>query len=620
MPDAVDLKASPDFRKLIQVAYFVLVLAILAWGREFLLPIVLAGLISLILHPAVRWLERRGLHRVLAVLAVVVVAFIIIGILCATVTSQALDLITTVPKYRETIVARWESLQHAPPGPLAVAMHNLNDLFNDLGKVSASTANVQQSQPTKVEVVNSGEGMIALAQHSLTPLVSPATEFVIVVLLVVFMLLERDRLRGRFLRLVGHSHTTTTTLAVDEAGTRLSGFLRAQLQVNSGFALAVGIGLYFLGIPNAVLWAVLTLALRFLPYVGIWISAAFPILLSIATSTNWVTPALTLGLYAFLEIVTNNVVEPIVLGSSTGMSPLAVITAALFWTWLWGAVGLVLATPLTACLVVLGRYFPAFHFCSVLLAADPPTATEVKLVRLLTEDRLAEAKALMHETTGTELTLRAAEELVMPTVRTVENELFPGPGSARQKAHIYQQMREVLDSLTTAPPTTTTSEAGSEPVPVSESGLVIMPFIGEGDEMVGRVLAALLRAEGVGAHLLSGKMLRAEKLERLKELKATAVLISSVEARSAPAVDKVARSLREELPDAAVLIGLWSLPPQGASRLIRRLRELAVGGVYTNLDQAVRGIVALVPQPSPDQAATRDEGAMVADADRVEGA
>jgi len=232
-----------------------------------------------------------------------------------------------------------------------------------------------------------------MVRTGMAPVLAPAASFAVVIVLVVFMVLERKHLRDRFLGIIGKSHVVTSGLAVDEAGSRLSRFLLVQLQVNTAFAIAAGVGLYLIGIPNAILWAVLALVLRFLPYVGIWISAFFPLALSIAISTGWKEPALTFLHYASLELFANNVVEPIVLGSSTGVSSLAVIVSALFWTWLWGPVGLVLATPLTACLVVLGLYFPAFHFWSVLLAADPPTTTETNLVRLLTERRLPEAKA-----------------------------------------------------------------------------------------------------------------------------------------------------------------------------------------------------------------------------------
>jgi predicted PurR-regulated permease PerM len=201
-----------------------------------------------------------------------------------------------------------------------LAFTNIGLMIADLGKVSASAGGAQKLETTKVQIVSGPDSTLAVVKNSLTPVIGPIGEFAVVVVLVVFMLLERERLRGRFLQLIGHSQVATTTLAVDEAGSRLSGFLLGQLMVNAGFAILLGIGLFLIGIPNALLWAVLTLVLRFLPYVGLWISAFFPLALSIAISSGWKEPILTLALYGFLEVLTNNVVEPFVLGGSTGMS------------------------------------------------------------------------------------------------------------------------------------------------------------------------------------------------------------------------------------------------------------------------------------------------------------
>jgi AI-2E family transporter len=284
--------------------------------------------------------------------------------------------------------------------------------------------------------------------------------------------------------------------------------------VNTGYALVLGLGLSFIGIPNPLLWAVLTLVLRFLPYVGIWISAFFPLLLSIAISTSWKEPILTLALYGFLELFTNNVVEPFVLGHSTGMSPLAIIIAALFWTWLWGPIGLLLATPLTACLVVFGRYFPALHICSVLLAAEPPSSLETKFIHLLTENRLPEAKALLQELGWMELSVGIAEELILPTLRAIENDLYPG--TTPTKSRIYAQLRELIAEMTVE--RSTELEQRLKQSTPNRPGLAIVPFMGEGDEIVGRVIARLLAAKGIDADLLSWRTLRAEKVERLQEL------------------------------------------------------------------------------------------------------
>jgi predicted PurR-regulated permease PerM len=590
LPNNLVSEKPGELGKLIQVAYLVVILSVFAWAKEFLLPLILAILISFLLAPVVSRLERWRFPRAVAVLSVVAIVFALIGGLCSTLSLQGLDLVNSLPKYRDNIHARWAAIQRGPPGPLNLALSNVDALITDLGKVTAS-GGVQQPEATKVQIVSGADNVLAIVKNSLTPVAAPIGEFAVIVVLVVFMLLERKRLRVRFLRLIGHSRVATTNLAVDEVGSKLSRFLLGQLLVNTGYALLLGLGLSLIGIPNALLWAVLTLVLRFLPYVGLWISAFFPLLLSIAISTSWKEPILTLALYGSLEVFTNNFVEPFVLGGSTGMSPLAIIVSALFWTWLWGPIGLLLATPLTACLVVLGRYFPAFNICSVLLAAEPPSSSETRFILLLTENRLPEAKALLQELGGMQLSVGIAEELILPTLRAIENDLYPG-ATDPTKSRIYAQLRELIEEMTVERST----ELEQPPEQTEQPGLAIVPFMGEGDEIVGRVIARLLAAKGIGTDLLSWRTLRAEKVERLKELKTPWILLSAIESRSVITVGRMAHSIKLEVPDALILVGLWSLPTEGAARWVRRIKESSGSALYTNINQAVRGIVSLVPQ------------------------
>ena len=580
-----------EIGRLTGLAYLVVFFCALSWAKDFLLPVVLATLISFLLTPAVTSLERLGLHPGLAVLSTVAIAFALIGAVLTAVSVQAVDLVNALPKYRDNIEAKWVSIQKGPPGPVNLAFRNVGELVSDLGKISASAGGSQQPEPAKVQIVSGPDRLVSLVKASLTPIVGPVGEFAVVVVLVVFMLIERKRLRQRFLEMVGHSRLATTTLAIDEAGTRLSSFLLVQLQVNSGFAFLLGLGLYLIGIPNAMLWAVLTLVLRFLPYIGIWISAFFTLALSVAISLTWKEPTLVAALYVVLETFTNNVIEPFALAGSTGMSPLAVIVSALFWTWLWGPVGLLLATPLTACLVTLGRYFPAFYPWSALLAAQPPTSSESRLILLLTEGRLVEARVLMRELTGMQLSVRTAEELIVPTIRTIENDLFPGSGVIQTKSRIYEEMRELIEELNVE--VRTNSEIAAPTLDPQTSRVVIVPFVGEGDELVGDILLRLLAAEGTSSILLPWKILRAEKLQRLQEFRPQCVVISAIEARSTKAVAKITRSTQQLLQDAVIVIGLWSLPQEGAARLIRRIRESQNCSVYTNLEQAVQGIISV---------------------------
>jgi predicted PurR-regulated permease PerM len=594
MPDNLESRKSFDYGKLIALAYLVVILCAFTWAKEFLLPIVLAVLVSFLLAPVVSRLERWGLHPVVAVLSVAGIAFALIGVVCTTMSVEALNLVDSLPKYRDNIHAKWAAIQQGPRGPLNLAVRNIGGLIDDLSKVTAPAGHAQQLQPTKVQIVSDADSALALVRNSVTPIVGPVAEFAVIVVLVVFILLERKRFRDRFLRLIGHSRLATTTLAVDEAGARMSSFLLGQLVVNSAYSVVLGIGLYLIGIPNALLWAVLTLVLRFLPYIGLWISAFFPLVLSIAISTTWKEPILTLALYGFLEVFTNNVIEPVVLGGSAGMSPLAVIVSALFWTWLWGPIGLLLATPLTASLVALGRYFPAFHVISVLLAADPPTPLETKLIRLLTEKRLSEAKALIHELGGMQLTMEIAEEVIVPAIRAIENDLVPGPTIHPTKSRIYEQMRELIEEFTVSTPAEAASQLELDQPAPEKPEIVIVPFLGEGDEIVGRILARLLEAEKISVNLLSWRTLRAEKVERLKELEAKRIVLSAIESRSAVTVGKMAHSIQRLIPDALIFVGLWSLPKEGAARSFRKIKQSSGSVVYTNLKEAVRGITSLI--------------------------
>jgi predicted PurR-regulated permease PerM len=576
-----------DLDKLAALAYPVLIVCAFIWAKEFLLPVVLAILISLLLTPVVARLERWRFPPVLAVLSVVAIAFAIIAGLCTTVSVEALDLANSLPKYNDNIRAKWTAIQKVPPGPLNLAFKNVGALVDDLSRAAAPAKPGQETEPMKVQIVNGTDAAVAFIRNSMSPVLTPIVNFVVVVVLVIFILLERKRLRDRFLRLIGHSKFATTTLAIDEAGTRLSGFLLGQMEVNSVYALILWIGLSLIGIPNAILWAILTLLLRFLPYVGLWISAFFPLVLSVAISSDWKAPLFTLALYALLEIVTNNFVEPIVLGGSTGISPLAVIISALFWTWLWGPIGLLVATPLAACLVVLGRYFSAFHFCSVLLAADPPTSSETKLLRLLTENRTQEAKRLIHELDGQKLSLKLSEELLVPAIRAIENDFLPGP-AVSTKIQIYRQLRDLIEELPIPSPGDGSSESKQTEEDVE---IVIVPYIGEGDEMVGAILARLLKTEGLKAELFSSRALRAERLERVKKLHPKQIVLSAVQSRSIKTIDRVIRATKQVSPESIVAVCLWSLPREGAARSIRRIRESA-HAVYTGMEDAVQSITA----------------------------
>jgi predicted PurR-regulated permease PerM len=353
-------------------------IAALYLAREVLIPIALALLLSFLLAPAMLRLQRWGLGKTLAALVVVALSSLGLIFICWVGFAQAYNLTLELPAYRQNISTKLRAL--TPPG-----LHQFGESQRMLGEV---TRELITQKPAQKSPTSSGEPKtssqpipVAVQQPEPTPLeflektagsvLRPVATAFIVLVFVIFMLLGREDLRDRVLRLAGSSRLYMTTQALDDAARRVSRYLLMQFAVNAIYGALVGLGLLLIGIPHPLVWAVLATLLRFIPYVGPWIAAAGPILLAIGVAPGWGKFAWTLGLYVVLEVVTANFVEPFLYGSSTGISAIAILVAAVFWTWLWGPVGLLLSTPLTVCLVVVGRYVPHLEFLGILFGDEP---------------------------------------------------------------------------------------------------------------------------------------------------------------------------------------------------------------------------------------------------------
>ena len=351
------------------------IIVVLYFGRGLLVPLALSGLLTFMLAPLVTLLQR-WLGRIGAVLLVVVMMFATVGGVGWVLTRQAMDLAEQLPGYKVNIQAKLRSIKVQEHGPLSKASDTLEDLKKELPGGSDDSTDPTDSNPLSmdrvipVEIVGGKDQRLEFMQEVLAPVLGPIGTAALVLILLIFMLLQREELRNRFIRLIGQGRMSTTARAMDDAGARVTKYLLMQLVVNVTYGIPVAIGLYFIGVPNAILWGVLAVILRFIPYLGPWIAAAFPILLSLASSPGWMIPLMTIALFIVLELISNNVMEPWLYGSSTGVTPIALIVAALVWTWLWGPVGLVLATPLTVCLVVMGRHIPKLQFLSIVLSDE----------------------------------------------------------------------------------------------------------------------------------------------------------------------------------------------------------------------------------------------------------
>lgn len=440
-----------------------------------------------------------------------------------------------------------------------------------------------------------------LMQTMVAPLLGPLGTSALVLLLVIFMLLQREDLRNRIIRLVGQGRISATTRAMDDAGERVSKYLLMQLVVNVTYGIPVAIGLTFIGVPNPVLWGVIAIVLRFIPYVGPWIAAAFPITLALATSPDWSAPLLTIGLFVVLELLSNNVMEPWLYGSSTGVSPIALIIAAVFWTWLWGSIGLVLATPLTVCMVVIGRHVPRLSFLSVLLSDDDAlTPAEDCYHRLLTpgeRDELELVESYLKSNTLTSL----YDAVFLPVLTSAESDAREGHLEPNQLIYVEQSMRDIIEDLgtrTTTPSNKTMANNApldsAIPVTSPDCRIYCLPARADRDEMAGAMLVQLARKQGFGAQNAPSSLATGELIELVQKADVDMVCISVVAPSTILHARYLCLKLRAILPQQKILIGLWCAT-EDLEASTQRLRESGADEVVTNLPDALAQIGKLSP-------------------------
>ena len=520
----------PRGATLINMGVAALIIAGLYFGREIFVPVALAVLLSFVLAPFVSRLQSFRLPRVVAVLAVVILGFAIIFSLGGLMVTQASRLAEALPGYEQTLRNKIETLRGITgggTGTLQRASEVLNDLKTELQSTKAgsppNTTVLQQpsdSKPIPVEVRQPDPGALSTLVAIIAPLVSPLTTTGIVVIFVIFILMQRQDLRNRFVRLAGSDDIQRTTAALDEAGERLSRLFLTQIAFNAAFGVAIGTGLQVIGVPSAPLWGLVAMILRFVPYIGAFISAIFPLILAAAVGSGWEMLLLTMALFVALELLASQVLEPVIFGHSSGLSPVAIIVAASFWTWLWGPVGLVLATPLTICLVVVGRHVDRLQFLDIMLG-DQPALTPSQLVyqRLLAGDPIEAA-----EQAG-EYLKTAPLENYYDSVLTgglglaaADNRL--GHLDAERLDRITATVRELVDDLdghedvqvveapssNTDSPLATLVDAESDEdetrtprVWQAPRSILCIPGFSKLDEAVAIVLAQLLRRRGYGA-------------------------------------------------------------------------------------------------------------------------
>ena len=591
-PISTELPASA----LTTMLFTVVIVAALYFGREVLVPIALALLLSFALAPLVRFLQGWHVPRMFAVILVVLIAFAAIFSLGALMVSQVNQLASDLPRYQSTLREKIQSLRGAAAGTdtLERASQVLQDLSSELDKPRTNrpaiglqnNAGLSPDRPIPVEVKQPDPGALQTLVALITPLVHPLATTGIVVIFVIFILMQKQDLRNRLVRLAGSQDLQRTTAALDDAGQRLSRLFLTQLGLNAGYGLVVGAGLWFIGVPSAPLWGILAMILRFVPYIGAVISAIFPLILAAAVGPDWGMALWTGLLFLILEPVVGQIIEPVLFSHSTGLSPVAVIASATFWTWLWGPVGLILATPLTICLVVLGRHIERLSFLDVMFG-DQPALSPAELVyqRMLARDPVEAAEQAQKFLKDRPL-IAYYDEVLIEGLRLAQADAERGLLNNERMLRVRDAVAEIVDDLgahedivkplpevgrdagTSADADTPLAELSkAEEQPSSptrqlpeqwqtQNAVLCIPGLGLLDETVALMVAQLVERQGIGARTEQADALSMARIFSLDTKDVALVCLCYVENATSAQIRYAVRRLRRKAPNAFILVSL----------------------------------------------------------------
>jgi predicted PurR-regulated permease PerM len=609
---------SPSSSQFVPVIASIVSIAALYFARDVLIPLALAVLLTFLLAPLTARLEAWRLSRLPAVLIVMTISLSLIGGIGWIVTNQLIDVINGLPDYRDNIQRKLQSIHGPKGGSLAKATHSVEELSKELSTtapnqppapVSRQPAKTTKTappmasgtRPVPVELVAPPASALQSLRNLLGPLAGPLRTAGIVIVFAIFMLMKREDLRNRLFHLVGQRQLNVMTQALDDAAQRVSRYLLMQFIVNAVFGTIITIGLYFIGVPNALLWGVLAGALRFVPFVGPLIAGAFPLMLALAAFDGWTRPALTLCLFLVIELILSNVVEPWLYGAHTGISSLAILVAAVFWTVIWGPVGLILSTPLTVCLLVLGRYVPQLEFLNILLGDEPVLVREAQFYqRLLAMDQ-KEARAVIDEFLKQGPLMDLYDEVIIPALSMAEHDRHQGALDQPREAFILQSINEFIVELGEyrAEQLGTSQTNGEEPgqkpsdpaieTRLPNSRVICLPAKDDADEITCAMLAQLLEQAGYPAISFSVTDSPVAILQDFSNRTGDIVCICALPPFALMNARTLSKRLRARFPDLSFVIGLWHIS-DGDAKYDERLGNAFADTVVTTLKQALEHI------------------------------
>jgi predicted PurR-regulated permease PerM len=566
----------------------VVVVAVLRLAQDLFIPLALAVLLTFVLSPIVARLQRWHFNRLIAVLLSLCLALALIGVVGDVIFGQFTDLAHQLPQYEQHLREHIAHLRGFLRGGITDSLDALDRLAGQIERLSPLAGTAAGVQ--KVMIVQPRASLLELAKDVVGPLVKPLGWGLGVMVLVAFMLLRLPDLRERLIRILGPRNLQATTAALDDAAAGVSRYLLSQLLINAWTGLWVGVGLALLNVPNPGLWGALTLVLRFIPYVGVWAAGAMPLALAFAAFDDFMHPLIVVGIYGSVELFNYAVLEPWLYAARTGVSPVGLLLAAAFWTWLWGIAGLLLSVPITVCLVVMGKYVPQLEFFEVLLGDEPALEPYQQLYqRLLTSNR-DEADVLLEGVLRESSLREVCDTCIVPALRLLEADIARGAlKPVRRRSvldHFQQWVDEMLDEL---------QRSNSRGISWQSPSILCVPAEDEGDAIIAKLLAAVLIHQGISARVVVPERME-EEIETAMACGLQAVVVSALPPDAIPPARALVRRIHARAAALPVVVGLWGLE-RDLDRAAQRLGSVDVRLLETRVGTCADEIERLRQTP-----------------------
>ena len=593
------------------------VIAVLYVAREILIPLAFAITLTLVLTPAVGWLQKLHIRRFPAVLLVMLVSIAVAGGISYVIFNQLVQVVNDLPSYRANIDSKIKALRAPNKGALGRAAESVKELGKELataqelpappaaagrtGRTSGNTPAVTPANPLPVQVVEAPTNGLMYLRDLTQPFLRPLAVLGIVLVFTVFLLVEESEMRNRLLRLAGLNRLNVMTQALDDATQRVSRYLMLQFMVNAGFGILCGVGLYLIGVPYAALWGTVAALLRIVPYVGSVSAGLLPLVLSLAVFDSWIPPLLVFLLFTALELVIANLLEPLLYGAHTGISSLALLLTTVFWATLWGPAGLILSTPLTVCVVVLGRHMPHLSFLHILLGDQPVLAPEAHLYQRLLAMDDQDARAVAEEYRSEHSLLQLYDAVILPALTMAEQDRHKGALDPEREEFLFLCVREMLAEFSEkARNADAENEVPDDEDKVARQGhdasgrILCFPAHDEADEIAAAILAQLLEQAGRATLSFPLGSSSDHMLNVVEPTGNDVFCISAIPPFAFSHARTLNRQLRVKFPGIKILVGIWGYSGD-LERAVQRFEPWPPDRLVTRLADALEYLGVAAP-------------------------